>query len=68
MTDKDEDGWISLEELGNSLLICCVLKEENPNRIKLFYNKHNGIITKDTFISEIANKTAAEMYNFYIYH
>ncbi|CAD8089588.1 unnamed protein product [Paramecium sonneborni] len=64
LADTDEDGWINLEDLGQTLIETCIEKESNPNPIKELFNQLDGNVKLDNFINLINDRIQAEI----LYH
>ncbi|CAD8068720.1 unnamed protein product [Paramecium sonneborni] len=64
LADTDEDGWINLEDLGETLIETCVEKESHPNLIKELYNQLNGNVKMENFINSMNDRIQAEI----LYH
>ncbi|CAD8064678.1 unnamed protein product [Paramecium primaurelia] len=64
LADTDEDGWINLEDLGNTLRETCLEKESHSNPIKELFNKLNGNINMENFINQMNDRIQAEI----LYH
>ncbi|CAD8148450.1 unnamed protein product [Paramecium octaurelia] len=64
LADTDEDGWISLEDLGETLKETCLQKEPHPNPIKELFNQLNGNVNMDNFINEMNDRIQGEI----LYH
>ncbi|CAD8103465.1 unnamed protein product [Paramecium sonneborni] len=64
IADVDQDGWITIEELGQTLSQTCIEKEQHINPIKGFYVRLNGIVNMENFINSMNDRIQAEI----LYH
>ncbi|CAK94967.1 unnamed protein product (macronuclear) [Paramecium tetraurelia] len=64
LSDHDEDGWISLEELGKTLQDTCIEKEQHINPIKGLYNRLNGVVNMENFMNAMNDRLQGEI----LYH
>ncbi|CAD8090164.1 unnamed protein product [Paramecium sonneborni] len=64
LSDNDDDGWISLEDLGQTLSQTCIETEQHMNPIKGLYVRLNGKVNLENFINAMNDRIQAEI----LYH